>query len=180
MAMGKFSQYSTALPLLCARIPIPSFLLFPRQRRWTVDGPDADKSEWINLEFLIDPDNPALGSKCQQFAISKDGYSEDWTKWAMAFSEIENLMPMKEPADKIGMFRTLFKGQALSYFEHHLMRRFESEDSDVPDNVLIELVLRELYIGLEYIPKRQYTYKSIIWYRLGVYLWVLIHPYNNL
>jgi hypothetical protein len=28
-----------------------------------VDGPEADKSEWIKLEFLMDPDNPALGSK---------------------------------------------------------------------------------------------------------------------
>jgi hypothetical protein len=24
-----------------------------------VDGSDADKSEWIKLEFLMDPDNPA-------------------------------------------------------------------------------------------------------------------------
>jgi hypothetical protein len=23
-----------------------------------VDGPDADKSEWIKLDFLMDPDNP--------------------------------------------------------------------------------------------------------------------------
>jgi hypothetical protein len=43
------------------------------------------------------------------------------------------------------------KGQALSYFEHHLMRILEAEDSDVPDNELIELVLRD--VGLEYIPK---------------------------
>jgi hypothetical protein len=69
----------------------------------------------------------------------------------MAFREIENLMPMKEPADKTRMFRTLLKGQALSYFEHHLMRRLEAEDSDVPDNELIELVLRN--VGLEYIHK---------------------------
>jgi hypothetical protein len=69
----------------------------------------------------------------------------------MAFREIENLMHMKEPADKNRMFRTLLKGQALSYFEHHLMRRLEIEDSDVPDNELIELVLRD--VGLEYIPK---------------------------
>jgi hypothetical protein len=55
----------------------------------------------------------------------------------MAFREIENLMPMKEPADKTRMFRTLLKGQALSYFEHHLMRRLEAEDSKVPDNELI-------------------------------------------
>jgi hypothetical protein len=39
-----------------------------------VDGTDADKSEWINLEFLMDPDNPASGSKdSRQFAIFKDG-----------------------------------------------------------------------------------------------------------
>jgi hypothetical protein len=67
---------------------------------------------------------------------------EDWIKWVMAFREIENLMSMKEPADKTRTFRTLLKGQALSNFEHHLMRRLESEDSDVPDNELIELVLR--------------------------------------
>jgi hypothetical protein len=73
----------------------------------------------------------------------------------MAFREIENLMPMKEPADKTRMFRTLLKGQALSHFEHHVMRkRLEAEDSDVPDNELIELVLREQYVGLEYIPMR--------------------------
>jgi hypothetical protein len=69
----------------------------------------------------------------------------------MAFREIENLMPMKEPADKTRMFRTLLKGQALSYFEHHLMRRLETEDSEVKDNELIKLVLRD--VGLEYIPK---------------------------
>jgi hypothetical protein len=55
----------------------------------------------------------------------------------MAFREIENLIPMKEPADKT----RLLKGQALFYFEHHLMRRLEAEDSGVPDNELIELVL---------------------------------------
>jgi hypothetical protein len=69
----------------------------------------------------------------------------------MAFCEIENLMDMKEPADKTKMFRTLLKGQALSYFERHLMRRLKAEDSEVPDNELIELVLRD--VGLEYISK---------------------------
>jgi hypothetical protein len=49
------------------------------------------------------------------------------------------------------MFWTLLKGQALSYFEHHLMRRLETEDSEVPDNELIELVHRD--VGLKYIPK---------------------------
>jgi hypothetical protein len=119
-----------------------------------VDGTDADNSEWIKLEFLMDPDNPALDSKySRQFSIFKDRcrVPEDWIKWVMAFREIENLMPMKEPADKTRMFRTLLKGQALSYFEHHLMRRLEAENSDVPGNEVIELVLRD--VGLEYIPK---------------------------
>jgi hypothetical protein len=46
-----------------------------------VDGPDADKSEWINLEFLMDPDNPALDSKYfRQLAIFKNGCPEEWFK----------------------------------------------------------------------------------------------------
>jgi hypothetical protein len=46
-----------------------------------VDEPDADKSEWIKLEFLMDPDNPASCSKySRQFAIFKDGCPEDWIK----------------------------------------------------------------------------------------------------
>jgi hypothetical protein len=48
----------------------------------------------------------------------------------MAFREIENLMPMKEPVDNTRMFRTLLKGQASSYFEYHLMRRLKAEDSE--------------------------------------------------
>jgi hypothetical protein len=89
-----------------------------------VDDSDADKAEWIKLEFLIDPDNPSLDSKySRKFAIFKDGCPEDWIKWVMAFCEIENLMSMKEPVDKTRMLWTLLKGQALSYFEQHLMSR---------------------------------------------------------
>jgi hypothetical protein len=98
----------------------------------------------------MDPDNPA-SKYSRKFAIFKYGCPEDWIKWVMAFREIENLMPVKVPADKTRMFRTLLKGQALSYYEHHLMRRLEEEDSEVLDNELIELVLRD--VGLEYIPK---------------------------
>jgi hypothetical protein len=117
-----------------------------------INGPHTDKSEWIKLEFFINPDNPALDSKySRKFYIFNDGCPEDGIKWVMAFREIESLMPMKEPADKTRMFWTLLKGQALSYFEHHLMRRLKAEESDVPDNELIELVLR--YVALEYIPK---------------------------
>jgi hypothetical protein len=70
----------------------------------------------------------------------------------MAFRETENLMPMKESADKTRMFQTLLTVQALSYFEHHLMRRLEAKESDFPDNELIELVLRD--VDVVYIPKR--------------------------
>jgi hypothetical protein len=35
-----------------------------------VDGTDADKSEWIKLEFLMDPDNPASGSNTPDSLLS--------------------------------------------------------------------------------------------------------------
>jgi hypothetical protein len=79
-------------------------------------------------------------------------YPEDWIKWMMAFREIENLMLMMEPAEKTRMFWILLKVQALSYFEHQIIRMLEAEDSEVPENEIIELVLRD--VGLEYIPKR--------------------------
>jgi hypothetical protein len=118
----------------------------------------------------MDPDNPALGSKySKQFAIFKDGCPEAWIKWLMTFCDIENLMPMKEPADKTRIFRTLLKGQALSYFDHHLMRRLEAEDSEVHDNELIELVLRD--VGLEYFPKSDICmYIQKYYMRRGLYM----------
>jgi hypothetical protein len=36
-----------------------------------VDGPDADKSKWIKLEFFMDPDNSAF-KYSRMFAIFKD------------------------------------------------------------------------------------------------------------
>jgi hypothetical protein len=85
----------------------------------------------------------------------------------MAFCEIENLMPMKEPADKTRMLCALLKGQAFSYFDHHLMRRLEAEDSEVPENELIELVLRD--VGLEYIPKHAICMQKY-YMRWGLYM----------
>jgi hypothetical protein len=37
--------------------PIP--LVSKVKKMDKLDEPDADKSEWIKLEFLMDPDNPA-------------------------------------------------------------------------------------------------------------------------
>jgi hypothetical protein len=77
-----------------------------------VDGPEADKSEWIQLEFLMDPRNQA-SKYPRQFSIFKDGCPEEWMIWVMVFRDIENLMPLKEPADKTRILRILLKGQAL-------------------------------------------------------------------
>jgi hypothetical protein len=158
MVMSKFSKSTAALPPSVRKKQAPPLLpisfVSKVKKLDKVNGTDTDKSEWIKLEFLIDPDNPALDSKySRQFSIFKHGCRapEDWIKWVMAFREIENLMPKKELSYKNRMCRTLLNDQTLSYFEHHLMRRLEAEDSKVPDNELIEQLLRD--VGLEYIPK---------------------------
>jgi hypothetical protein len=97
----------------------------------------------------------------------------------MAICEIENLMPLKEPADKTRMFWTLLKGQALCCFQHHLRKRIDAEASEIPDNELIELLLRD--VGLEYIPKRAICMqKNCMRLPRGLYIWVLLHPFRNL
>jgi hypothetical protein len=83
MAMSKFSKATAALPASVHKNAPPHPIPFVSKVKKVdkVDGPDADKSEWIKLEFLMDPDKPALGSKYyQQFAIFKDGCPEDWIK----------------------------------------------------------------------------------------------------
>jgi hypothetical protein len=65
-------------------------------------------------------------------------------------------MPLVKPADMTRMFWIFLKGQDLSYFEDHLRRRLEGEESDVSDNQLIEFVLTD--IGLEYIPNSAYNF----------------------
>jgi hypothetical protein len=60
MAMGKFSKYSAALPPSVRKNPPPPITFVSKVKKIDkVDGPDADKSEWIKLQFLMDPDNPA-------------------------------------------------------------------------------------------------------------------------
>jgi hypothetical protein len=58
MAMSKVSKSTTALPPSVRENP-PIPFVFKVKKVDKVDGPDADKSEWINLVFLMDPDNPA-------------------------------------------------------------------------------------------------------------------------
>jgi hypothetical protein len=73
MAMSKVSKSFAALPpSVCYKTPIPFDSKLKKMDK--VYGPDAEKSELIKLVILMDPDNPALGSKySQQFAIFKDG-----------------------------------------------------------------------------------------------------------
>jgi hypothetical protein len=52
----------------------------------------------------MDPGNPA-SKYSRHFIIFKDGCPEDWIKWLMKFREIENLMSLKEPADKTKIFQ---------------------------------------------------------------------------
>jgi hypothetical protein len=66
----------------------------------------------------------------------------------MYFCDIDKMMPLKEPADKTRMFLTLLKGRAFSYFKHHCRRRLGAEDSDITDDELIELVLRDIELEL--------------------------------
>jgi hypothetical protein len=104
----------------------------------------------------MNPDNQAYGSKYSWLLLSsrKDSQKSESSDFLlMTFRVIENLILLNQHSDKIRMFQTLLKGQALSYFKYHLIRRLEAEDSELPGNDFIELVRRELYIGLEYISK---------------------------
>jgi hypothetical protein len=66
MAMSKFSKSAAALPTSVHEIPPPIPYVSKMKKMHKVDGTDVDKSEWIKLKFLMDPDNPASGSKYSQ------------------------------------------------------------------------------------------------------------------
>jgi hypothetical protein len=55
--MSKFSKSSASFPpFVNKNLPIPFVSKVKRMDK--VFGPDADMSDWIKLEFLMDPDNP--------------------------------------------------------------------------------------------------------------------------
>jgi hypothetical protein len=76
MAMSKFYKSSAALPPSVRKNPPPIPFVSKVKKMDKLDGTDADKSEWIKLEFLMDPDNPA-SKYSRQFAIFKDGFPQD-------------------------------------------------------------------------------------------------------
>jgi hypothetical protein len=55
--MGKLSKYYATLTPSMRKNSIP--FVSKVKNMGKVDGPDAEKSEWIKLDFLIDPDNTA-------------------------------------------------------------------------------------------------------------------------
>jgi hypothetical protein len=59
----------------------------------------------------------------------------------ISFNVIENLMSMKEPANKARIFWTFLKCQVLSYVEYYLRWRLETEDPELLENELLELVI---------------------------------------
>jgi hypothetical protein len=63
--VSKFSESAAVLPSSVHENPPPHPIPFVSsvKKMDKVDRPDADKSEWINFEFLMDPDNLASGSK---------------------------------------------------------------------------------------------------------------------
>jgi hypothetical protein len=55
--LSKFSKSAAALPPTVRKNPPIPFVSKVKKME-KVDVPDADKSDWIKLEFLMDPYNP--------------------------------------------------------------------------------------------------------------------------
>jgi hypothetical protein len=72
MTMSKVSKSSGAFPSPVRENP-PILFASKVKKMEKVYGPDADKSEWIKVEFLMNPDN-AASKYSRQFAIFDQGY----------------------------------------------------------------------------------------------------------
>jgi hypothetical protein len=59
MSMSKISKSAAALAPSVHEKPPPIPFASKVKKMNKVDKTDADKSEWIKLELLMDPDNPA-------------------------------------------------------------------------------------------------------------------------
>jgi hypothetical protein len=60
ISVEQFSKSSASLsPSVHKNPPLPIPFVFKVKKMDKVDGTDADKTEWINLELLMDPENPA-------------------------------------------------------------------------------------------------------------------------
>jgi hypothetical protein len=59
--MIKFSKSSAALSSYVSKNSLPPFntIVFKLKKMDKVDGPDADKTQWLKLEFFMDTDSLA-------------------------------------------------------------------------------------------------------------------------
>jgi hypothetical protein len=73
MAMSKFFNLPLNYLLLCLRTTLIAFVSKVKKMD-KVDGTDAEKSEWIKLEFLIDPDNPVSNYSLQPTVFYLQGW----------------------------------------------------------------------------------------------------------
>jgi hypothetical protein len=105
MAMSKFSKSAAALPPVRENLPSPPPTIpFVSKVKMMgkVYGPDTCRQVWVD-QVGVSHGSRQPNIRLQVLPIVfifKDGCPEDWIKWVMAFYEIENLMPMKEPANK--------------------------------------------------------------------------------
>jgi hypothetical protein len=82
-----------------------------------VDGPDADKSELIKLEFIMDPDNPTLDNNySRNFVIFKDLSPEEWLKikFLMSWRKLKNEKdgyPWRNLLARPGWFRICWRAK---------------------------------------------------------------------
>ena len=94
------------LPALHENPPIP---FVSRTKKVESDELEVDKTEYIKFDFFVDPENPAY-RYYKEFLIFKDGCPEKWIKWLMGNRDIEVMMPLREPGERVKMIRTLLKG----------------------------------------------------------------------
>jgi len=136
------------LPALRENPPIP---FVPRTKKAETEDKEVDKTEYISFVFFVDPAKSA-SRFAKEFVIFKSGHPEEWIKWLMGYRDLEVMMTLTETVEKTKLIRTLLKGRALAQFDYHLSKRVRSEDIELPDDELLELVIRDL--GLDYISKR--------------------------
>jgi hypothetical protein len=143
-----------------------------------VDRPDTNKTDWIKLYIFIDPDKPAQGFKySHHLIIFNYGWTEEYIKCLVCSMRLRIWLPWSN-------LLTWPESSGLGWrvksrlILNHLRRRLEKEDSEIPDNDLIELVLRD--VGLEFISKRTIRVQKYYMTQTGVSKWVSICLYNNL
>jgi hypothetical protein len=62
------------------------------------DGVEADKTELIKFDFIVDYKKPA-SRYSKEFVIFKDRGPKAWIKWLMGYRDIETTMSVKGPLE---------------------------------------------------------------------------------